>query len=160
MLGFVPDEGDDRTLTGEVETAILSSPASMIAESFRQIRSHMTDNCAQSGEHAAGLDLPRRRRDDGGHQPGRRHGPERPARAAGGREFYARAGRIFKSIPAEGLTDAIADASTLVSSIVPHPNLPRLYLLVRGAIRPRRRRKSMKAKSSENWSISSRAAMT
>ena len=42
MLGFVPDESDDRNLSGDVETAIVNSPASMVAEAFRQIRGHIT----------------------------------------------------------------------------------------------------------------------
>ena len=48
MLGFVPDEQDDRSLTKDIETAIVSSPMSMVAESFRHIRSHIAAQTAHA----------------------------------------------------------------------------------------------------------------
>jgi capsular exopolysaccharide synthesis family protein len=41
LLGFVPDQEDDRSVTGELSTSIRTAPSSMIAESFRQIRGRL-----------------------------------------------------------------------------------------------------------------------
>jgi capsular exopolysaccharide synthesis family protein len=41
LLGFVPDQEDDRSATGELSTSIRTAPSSMIAESFRQIRGRL-----------------------------------------------------------------------------------------------------------------------
>ena len=68
LLGFVPDESDDRELVGDVTTALVESPHSMMAESFRQIRSQLSAQTRkQPGQYAAGcLDRARRRGDHGG----------------------------------------------------------------------------------------------
>jgi capsular exopolysaccharide synthesis family protein len=42
LLGFVPDQEDDALVNGDLVTSIRTSPTSMIAESFRQIRGRLT----------------------------------------------------------------------------------------------------------------------
>jgi len=132
MLGFVPDEQDDRSLTSDVETAILSSPLSMVAESFRQIRSHINAQTA----HAPVNTLLVASITPGG---GATTVAANLAAAMALNEmrvllvdanFYRpRLAQIFRGMPAEGLIESIQNLGGVTGSIVPHPTLPRLHLL-------------------------------
>lgn len=132
VLGFVPDEQDDRTLTGEVETAILTSPMSMLAESFRQMRSHITAQTA----HAPINTLLVASITPGG---GATTVAANLAAAMALNEmrvllvdanFYRpRLAQIFKGMPSEGLIEAVGDTGASPCAIVPHPSLARLHLL-------------------------------
>ena len=137
LLGFIPDESDDRILSGDVETAILSSPASMIAESFRQIRGHITAQTAHNPVNTLVVAS---------------IGPGGGATTVASNlasamalndlrvllidaNFYRPSlGRIYKDLPKEGLTDAVADPSLADSCITPHPGLPRLHVMGVGTL--------------------------
>ncbi len=136
LLGFVPDESDDRLLVGEVETAILSSPASMIAESFRQIRSHIT---AQTAHNPANTLLITSVTAGGGATTVAANFAAAMALndlrvlLIDANLYRPSFSRIFKGMPAEGLADAIAHPENASSSIVPHPSLPTLHLMGAGS---------------------------
>lgn len=131
-LGFVPDESDDRILTGEVETAILNSPSSMVAESFRQIRSQIT---AQTAHNPINTMVVSSVGPGGGASTVAAN--LAAAMALNGlrvllvdANFYRPSlHRIFKGLPAEGLTDVIAAPQTLDTAVLPHPELSRLHLM-------------------------------
>jgi capsular exopolysaccharide synthesis family protein len=132
VLGFIPDESDDRMLTGDVETAILSSPASVVAESFRQIRSQITAQTAHNPVASVVVAS---------------IGPGGGATTVASNLAAAMAlndlrvllvdanlyrpslDRLYKGLPKTGLTDVVADPSILEESIVPHPSLPRLHVM-------------------------------
>jgi capsular exopolysaccharide synthesis family protein len=136
LLGFVPDESDDRLLTGEIETAILSSPASMVAESFRQIRSHVT---AQTAHNPANTMLIASVTPGGGSTTVAANFAASMALndlrvlLVDANLYRPSFERVFKGIPAEGLSDAIASPETAASTIVPHPSLPTLHLMGAGS---------------------------
>lgn len=135
VLGFVPDEGDDRMLTGDVETAILSSPASMVAESFRQIRGHLTALTAHNPVNTMVVASV-------GPGGGATTVASNLAAALALNDlrvllvdanFYRpNLNRVFKNLPKEGLTDAVADPATIDACIVPHASLARLHLMGAG----------------------------
>ena len=132
VLGFVPDEADDRMLSGDVETAILSSPASMVAESFRQIRSHINAQTAHNPVNSLVVASI-------GPGGGASTVASNLAAAMALNElrvllvdanFYRPSlDRLYKGLPKEGLTDALADPSVADAAILPHPSLSRLHLM-------------------------------
>jgi capsular exopolysaccharide synthesis family protein len=136
LLGFVPDESDDRLLVGEVETAILSSPASMVAESFRQIRSHVT---AQTAHNPANTLLIASVTPGGGATTVAANFAAAMALndlrvlLVDANLYRPSFERVFKGMPTEGLSDAIAHPENAASSIVPHPSLPTLHLMGAGS---------------------------
>ncbi|HEY4330041.1 MAG TPA: polysaccharide biosynthesis tyrosine autokinase, partial [Phycisphaerae bacterium] len=132
VLGFVPDEGDDRNLRGDVETAIINSPASMCAEAFRQIRSHVT---AQTAHNPVNTMVVASIAPGGG-------GTTVAANLAASMalndlrvlvidaNFYRPSfNRLFKDLPAEGLTNVIANPQSLSTAVMPHPELARLHVM-------------------------------
>ena len=135
MLGFVPDETDDRSLNSSVETAITSSPMSMVAEQFRQIRNHITAQTA----HAPVNTLLVASITPGG---GATTTAANLAAAMALNEmrvllvdanFYRpRLSGIFKDLPTEGLTEALQSPGSPSAFIVPHPTLARLHLMNSG----------------------------
>jgi len=136
VLGFVPDESDDRMLNGNVETAILSSPASMVAESFRQIRGHIT---AQTAHNPVNTLIVSSVGPGGGSTTVATNLASAMALndlrvLLVDANFYRPAlNKIFKQIPAEGLTDAVADPSIVDSCIAPHQTLSRLHIMGAGS---------------------------
>jgi protein-tyrosine kinase len=132
VLGFVPDEADDRMLSGDVETAILSSPASVVAESFRQIRSHINAQTAHNPVNSIVVASI-------GPGGGASTVASNLAAAMALNElrvllvdanFYRPSlDRIYKGLPKEGLTDAAVDPSIAGTCILPHPSLSRLHLM-------------------------------
>jgi succinoglycan biosynthesis transport protein ExoP len=135
LLGFVPDEEDDSSMTGALATSIRTAPASMMAESFRQIRGRLISEANGSpttslliasiapgggattvaSNLANGMALNKMRVllvDANFYRPGLQ--------------------TTYKNIPAVGLTDVIADATRLDSSIVFNPELPNLHLMGAG----------------------------
>jgi len=131
-LGFVPDEVDDRILTGDVETAILNSPSSMVAESFRQIRSHITAQTAHNPVNSLVV---------ASVAPGGGATTVASNLAAAmalndlrvllvDANFYRPSlHRTYKSLPAEGLTDVLCDPALVNEAIMPHPELSRLHVM-------------------------------
>jgi capsular exopolysaccharide synthesis family protein len=132
VLGFVPDESDDRMLNGNVETAILSSPASMVAESFRQIRGHIT---AQTAHNPVSTMIVSSIGPGGGATTVASNLAAAMALndlrvLLVDANFYRPAlNKIYKQAPTEGLTDAVADPATLDSCIAPHQTLSRLHVM-------------------------------
>ena len=137
VLGFVPDESDDRMLTGDVETAILTSPASMVAESFRQIRGHIT---AQTAHNPVNTMVVASIGPGGGSSTVASNLASAMALndlrvLLVDANFYRPSlGRIYKGLPKEGLTDAVADPTLAESCIMPHPSLSRLHLMGVGGL--------------------------
>lgn len=132
VLGFVPDESDDRMLTGEVETAILSAPASLVAESFRQIRSQIL---AQTAHNPVNTVLVSSIGPGGGASTVASNLAASMALndlrvLLVDANFYRPSlDRVFKYVPKEGFTDAVADISTADACSAPHPTLPRLHVM-------------------------------
>jgi capsular exopolysaccharide synthesis family protein len=132
VLGFVPDEADDRMLTGDVETAILSSPASMVAESFRQIRSHINAQTAHNPVNSIVV---------ASIGPGGGASTVASNLAASmalnelrvllvdANLYRPSLDRIYNGLPKEGFTNAVADASIADTCIMPHPSLAHLHLM-------------------------------
>lgn len=131
-LGFVPDETDDRILTGDVETAILNSPSSMVAESFRQIRSQITAQTAHNPVNTLVV---------ASVAPGGGASTVAANLAAAmalndlrvllvDANFYRPSlHRIFKNVPQEGLTDVLANPQALPGAVLALPELPRLHVM-------------------------------
>ncbi len=135
LLGFVPDQEDDAALTGALSTSIRTSPASMMAESFRQIRGRLI---AQADGRAITTLLVASITPGGG-------ATTVASNLANGMalnkmrvllvdaNFY-RPGlpMSYPNIPAVGLSEVIADPTRLDSAIVFHPELPNMHLMGAG----------------------------
>ena len=136
LLGFVPDRADDSTLSGPLATSVRTAPTSMIAESFRQIRSQLiaqangspfrsllvasvapgggATTVASNLANAIALNKKRVLLVDA--------------------NFYRPGLQLeYSNVPSIGLTDVIADPSRIDSAVVAHPDLPNLHLLGAGA---------------------------
>ncbi|HVX84070.1 MAG TPA: polysaccharide biosynthesis tyrosine autokinase [Phycisphaerae bacterium] len=139
MLGFVPDESDDDALVGDIATAIRTSPTSMVAESFRQIRGRvlaqpegqplqtlLVASVAPDGgattvasNLALGLAMHNLRVllvDANFHRPGLR--------------------QIYKNLPAVGLSDVIADPSKLPAALMEVEEQAKLHVMSSGTRSP------------------------
>jgi len=135
LLGFVPDREDDSALSGSLATSIRTAPTSMIAESFRQIRSHLAAQANGSpfksllvasispgggattvaSNLANGMALNKKKIllvDANFYQPGLQ--------------------MEYRNIPAVGLSDVISDPTKLDSAIAFNPELPNLHLMGAG----------------------------
>ncbi len=136
LLGFVPDESDDRTLGGDVETAILTSPGSMVAEAFRQIRSHIM---AQTAHNPANTLLVASITPGGGattvacNIAAAMALNEMRVLLVDANFYRPGINRIFTDVPAIGLANALADLDTLEDCISAHPSLPKLHLMGAGS---------------------------
>jgi capsular exopolysaccharide synthesis family protein len=132
VLGFVPDESDDRMLTGEVETAILSSPASMVAESFRQIRSQIM---AQTAHNPVSSIVVASVGPGGGattvacNLAAAMALNDLRVLLVDANLYRPSLDRLYKGLPKQGLTDAVADPSVIDECIAPHPSLARLHIM-------------------------------
>ena len=135
LLGFVPDRQDDSTLSGPLATSVRTAPTSMIAESFRQIRSQLiaqangspfrsllvasiapgggATTVASNLANAIALNKKRVLLVDANFY--------RPGLQA-----------EYRTIPSIGLTDVIGDPTRLESAIVANPDLPNLHLMSAG----------------------------
>jgi capsular exopolysaccharide synthesis family protein len=135
LLGFIPDENDDPALTGGVGTALLTAPNSMIAESFRQIRSHLgaqMENTPINTLLVASI------------SPGGGSTTVASNLAAGmalndrrvlliDANFYRpNVGTLYKNIPTEGFSDLLEEPELLSKAIVASAELPKLHLLGAG----------------------------
>ncbi|HVS71827.1 MAG TPA: polysaccharide biosynthesis tyrosine autokinase [Phycisphaerae bacterium] len=139
MLGFVPDQADDAALVGDIATAIRTSPTSMVAESFRQIRGRilaqpegqplqtlLVASVAPDGgattvasNLALGLAMHNTRVllvDANFHRPGLR--------------------QIYKNLPAIGLSDVIADPSKLPAALMEVEEQAKLHVMSSGTRSP------------------------
>jgi capsular exopolysaccharide synthesis family protein len=139
MLGFIPDREDDDALVGDIATAIRTSPTSMVAESFRQIRGRvlaqpdgqairtlLVASVAPGGgattvanNLAMGLAMHNTRVllvDANFHRPGLR--------------------QIYKSLPAVGLSDVIADPSRLSAAVMESDEQANLHIMSAGTRSP------------------------
>jgi capsular exopolysaccharide synthesis family protein len=135
LLGFVPDEADDSSMTGALSTSIRTAPTSMMAESFRQIRGRLiaeangnptttllVASIAPGGgattvasNLANGMALNKMRVllvDANFYRPGLQG--------------------TYKNIPSTGLTDVIVDGTRLDSAIVFSPEIPNLHVMGAG----------------------------
>ncbi len=136
LLGFIPDESDDKALTGDVGTALITSPSSMIAESFRQIRSHLvaqTENSPVSTLLVASI------------TPGGGATTVASNLAAGmamndrrvlliDANFYRpNLQMLYNNLPAEGFTDVLGDPELLETAIVPAQHVPKLHIMGAGS---------------------------
>ncbi|MGN6367204.1 MAG: GumC family protein [Phycisphaerae bacterium] len=136
LLGFVPDRVDDSTLTGSLGTSVRTAPTSMIAESFRQIRSQLiaqangspfrcllvasiapgggATTVASNLANAIALNKKRVLLVDA--------------------NFYRPGIQMeYRNVPNIGLGDVITDPSRIDSAVVAHPDMPNLHLLGAGA---------------------------
>ena len=132
----MPDRGDDTTLTGPLATSVRTAPTSMIAESFRQIRSQLVAQANGSpfrsllvasitpgggattiaSNLANAMALNKKRVllvDANFYRPGLQ--------------------TEYRNVPNIGLTDVIADPSRLESAVVANPDVPNLHMLGAGA---------------------------
>jgi len=137
MLGFVPDQQDDAAVTGDLSTAIRTSPNSMIAESFRQIRGRLISQAdgtpvktllvasiAPGGgattiasNIANGMVLNEMRVlliDANFYRPGLEG--------------------IYKGLPGAGLADVVANPSLIEEAILESDQMPGLYVMGPGTI--------------------------
>jgi len=136
LLGFVPDQEDDTIVNGDLMTSIRTSPNSMIAESFRQIRGRLA---AQADGSALGTMLVASIAPGGG-------ATTVASNLANGialndvrvllvdANFY-RPGlsSIYRNIPALGLSDVIAGKAKVEDVIVESAELPTLHLMGTGS---------------------------
>jgi polysaccharide biosynthesis transport protein len=137
LLGFVPDQQDDTAVTGELSTTIRTSPNSMIAESFRQIRGRLI---AQADGNPVKTLLVASIAPGGG-------ATTVASNIANGMalnelrvllvdaNFY-RPGlpRIYKNLPRVGLADVIANPTALSTAIVESDQMPNLFIMSTGNI--------------------------
>ncbi len=136
LLGFIPEQADDPLLTSNPMTCIRTSPGSMTAESFRQIRGRLA---------AAGGEKPLQTILVAGFSPGGGASTVASNLANGAAlselrvllvdaNFYRPVLQsVYTNIPSVGLADVLAGRATLDQAIVQNPELPTLYLLGSGA---------------------------
>ncbi len=148
LLGFVPDEEDDEYVNGNLNTSIRTSPSSMIAESFRQIRgrlaaqadgvtlrsllvasispeggattvaSNLANGIALNGQRVLLVDA-------NFYRPGLKN--------------------CYTNIPAVGLSDILAGAGRLDDAIVPAADLAALHVMAPAGARCRALRSCSRA---------------
>ncbi len=136
LLGFVPDQDDDDALTGAITTSIRTSPSSMIAESFRQIRGRLI---AQANGHPVSTLLVASVAPGGG-------ATTVASNLANGMalnkmrvllvdaNFYRPGLKLsYPQIPSIGLSEVIGDPTKLDSAIVASQELPNLHVMGAGA---------------------------
>jgi polysaccharide biosynthesis transport protein len=132
LLGFVPDQEDDDLLNGDMATSVRTSPSSMTAESFRQIRGRLSaqadgsplrtilvSSVAPGGGSttvasnlATGLALNGRRVllvDANFYRPG--------------------VSAIFPDAPSIGFSDLLSDATKADAASAATPDLPNLFVM-------------------------------
>ena len=135
LLGFVPDQQDDANLVGDISTAIRSSPTSMIAESFRQIRGRLT---AQADGQPINTLLVASISPTGGASTVASNLANSMALndlrvLLVDVNFYRPSLKLmYKNVPATGISDALSNPAVLDGAIVPSIDLPRLHLLGAG----------------------------
>jgi len=139
LLGFVPDQEDDSFVNGDLMTTIRTSPSSMIAESFRQIRGRLA---AQAHNQPLTSLLIASVSPGGG-------ATTVASNLANGialnevrvllvdANFY-RPGlkKIYGNIPEVGLADVVSGKATLDDAIVPSLELPTLHVMGPGSKPP------------------------
>ncbi len=135
LLGFVPDQEDDASLAGDLATAIRTSPMSMMAESFRQVRGRLA---AQADGKPLSTLLVASIAPSGG-------ASTIASNLANGMalndmrvllvdaNFYRPSlNKTYKNIPQTGFSDILVNPADLDASIVPCADMPRLHLLGAG----------------------------
>jgi polysaccharide biosynthesis transport protein len=137
LLGFVPDQEDDSMVNGDLMTSIRTSPSSMIAESFRQIRGRLA---AQSDGAPLTTMLVASIAPGGG-------ATTVASNLANGialngvrvllvdANFYRPGlGMIYRNIPAMGLSDVIAGRAKIEDAIMESTELPTLHVMGTGSV--------------------------
>ena len=136
LLGFIPDHADDSMLSGNPMTCIRTSPASMTAESFRQIRGRLA---VFNGEKPLQTLLVASFSPAGG-------ASTVASNIANGialselrvllvdANFYRPVLQtVYSNIPGVGLADVLTGRCNLDQAIVPCADLPTLHLMGAGA---------------------------
>lgn len=136
LLGFIPDHADDTMLTGSPMTCVRTSPSSMTAESFRQIRGRLA---VVHGEKPLQTLLVASFSPAGG-------ASTVASNIANGialselrvllvdANFYRPVLQtVYSNIPSVGLADVLTGRSTLDQAVVPCVDLPTLHLMGAGA---------------------------
>ncbi len=136
LLGFIPDHADDSMLSGSPMTCVRTSPASMTAESFRQIRGRLA---VVHGEKPLQTLLVASFSPAGG-------ASTVASNIANGialselrvllvdANFYRPILQtVYSNIPAIGLADVLTGRCTLDQAVVPCTDLPTLHLMGAGA---------------------------
>ncbi len=136
LLGFIPDHADDTMLSGSPMTCVRTSPASMTAESFRQIRGRLA---VVHGEKPLQTLLVASFSPAGG-------ASTVASNIANGialselrvllvdANFYRPILQtVYSNIPAIGLADVLTGRCTLDQAVVPCVDLPTLHLMGAGA---------------------------
>lgn len=136
LLGFVPDQDDDRFVNGDLATSIRTSPASMIAESFRQIRSRLA--AAVDGRTVNTLLVASV--SPGGGATTVASNLANGIALNGQRvllvdaNFYRPGLRAnYKNIPAVGFSDVLENLEKLDQAVVPAAELPGLHVMGSGS---------------------------
>ncbi|NNM87390.1 MAG: AAA family ATPase [Phycisphaerae bacterium] len=136
MLGFVPDHADDTLLSGNPMTSVRTSPASMTAEAFRQIRGRLA---------AVSPGQPLRSILVASFSPGGGASTVASNLANGMAlsdlrvllvevNFYRPILKtVYPNLSALGLTDLLNKQATMEQVIVAHPDLPNLHLMGAGS---------------------------
>jgi protein-tyrosine kinase len=136
LLGFIPDHADDPMLSGNPMTSVRTSPSSMTAESFRQIRGRLA---------ACVTNKPLQTVLVASFSPGGGATTVASNLAIGialselrvllvDANFYRPNLRtIYKNIPEVGLTDVLAGHATLEDAVVQSQDLPTLFLIGGGS---------------------------
>ncbi|MEI8195834.1 MAG: polysaccharide biosynthesis tyrosine autokinase, partial [Phycisphaerae bacterium] len=137
LLGFVPDQVDDSFIDGQLATSIRTSPGSMIAESYRQIRGRLV---AQANGQPLRTLLVASAAPGGG-------ATTVASNLANGvalngqrvllidANFY-RPGlsQLYNNLPKPGLSDVISAKAKLLEVLVQSPDLPLLFLMSSGTL--------------------------
>ncbi len=136
LLGFIPDHADDPMLSGSPMTSVRTSPSSMTAESFRQIRGRLA---------ACVTNKPLQTILVASFSPGGGATTVASNLAIGvalselrvllvDANFYRPNLRsVYKNIPEVGLTDVLAGNASLEDAVVQSPDLPTLFLIGGGS---------------------------
>ena len=136
LLGFVPDQIDDDLLTGDLSTSIRTSPSSMIAESFRQIRGRVTAHSetpprtilVSSISPGGGATTVASNLANGLALNGRR------VLLVDANFYRPGISAIYPNLPAVGFSDVLTDPSKVDSSIAVSPDLPSLSIMGPGSM--------------------------
>lgn len=137
LLGFVPDQDDDSFVNGDLATSIRTSPASLTAESFRQIRGRLvaqangkplTSLLVASASPGGGATTVASNLANGIALNGLR------VLLIDANFFRPGLKNAYKNLPAAGLGDILAGRTGLDEAVVVHPELPTLHLLGAGTL--------------------------
>lgn len=137
LLGFVPDQMDDSFIDGQLATSIRTSPSSMIAESYRQIRGRLV---AQANGQPLRTLLVASAAPGGGATTVASNLAN--GVALNGQQvllidanFY-RPGlsQLYSNLPKAGLSDVISTKAKLLDVLVQSPDLPSLFLMSGGTL--------------------------